>query len=97
MFAMAFGVAPIPKQESADKVEAAAGIVCVVPCADGICEFPAGVYTVCTGAGMLSGKCDGVLSDDSSGTDFVIDFHNWRFISGVDLVRVSAGCQKYIF
>ena len=29
------------------KVEAAAGIVCVVPCADGICEFPAGVYTVC--------------------------------------------------
>ena len=42
------------EEESADKVEAAAGIVCVVPCADGICEFPAGVYTVCTGAGMLS-------------------------------------------
>lgn len=55
------------------------------------------MYTVCTGVGMVSGKCDGVLSDDSSGVTAFIGFYYWNVLSGIHMVCVSARCKKYIF
>ena len=60
-------------------------------------QFPAGVYSFCSSACVVSGGGNHILFYDSGCAFTVIDFYHRNVLFGFYLVCVSTGCKEYLF